>query len=59
MDIMEMPTGTKIRNKRSGQVFTLGDYVNDAVRELTLDGYLCCVDYINKNTQDDYEVVSN
>ena len=57
MNIMEMNNGTMIRNKRSGRTFKLGNYVNDIARELCDPGYIGCVDYINKNTQDEYEVV--
>lgn len=57
MDIMDMKTGTKIRNIRSGCVYTLGDYVNDVARELCNEDYVGIGDYINKNTQCDYEVL--
>lgn len=57
MNIMEMENGTKIRNKRSGIVFVLGDYVNDVAREIYNTKYCGAVDYINANTQDEYEVV--
>lgn len=53
---MDMPVGTKIRNKRSGLIYILGKYVNDVARELMSASYFA-VDYINKNTQCDYEVV--
>lgn len=59
MNIMEMKSGTVIKNKRSGSEYVLGDYVNNVARQLTMNG-MCgalAVDYINKNTQDDYEVI--
>lgn len=59
MSIMEMKTGTLIRNKRNGVEYVLGDFVNDVAREITMRGVIggLAVDYINKNTQEDYEVV--
>lgn len=54
MDIMSMSSGTKIYNKRSGVIYVLGDFINDAARELKSEGY-GSIDYINKNTQDDYK----
>lgn len=56
MNVMDMPVGTIIRNKRSDSIYILGEYVNDAARELISANYLA-VDYINKNIQNDYEVV--
>lgn len=56
MKIMDMPLGTLIKNKRSGLTYILGEYVNDVARKLTLIGSVQ-IDYINKNTQDDYELV--
>lgn len=57
MNIMQMKSGTKIRSKRSGIVYVLGDYVNDVAREIIPDNWFS-VDYINKNTEDDYEVIN-
>ena len=57
MNIMEMESGTKIKNKRSGVIFVLGDYVNDVAREIYNTKYCGAVDYINANTQGEYEVV--
>lgn len=56
-EIMDMPSGTKIKNKFSGRVFLLGDYVNDVARELCNLSYVGMGDYINKNSQKDYEVI--
>ena len=56
MDIMSMATGTKIRNTKSGLIYILGDYVNDVARELCNESFFS-IDYINKNTQCDYELV--
>ena len=52
-----METGTKVRNVRSGFIYVLGDYVNNVARELRNETYEGTIDYINKNTQNDYEVV--
>lgn len=57
MNIMQMKSGTKIRNKRSGIVYALGDYVNDVAREIIPDNWFS-VDYINENTEDDHEVIN-
>lgn len=57
MDIMSMKSGTKIKNVKSGLVYVLGDYVNDVARELCNEVYMGIGDYINKNTQCDYEIV--
>lgn len=54
-EIMYMKNGTVIKNKRSGIRWVLGDFVNDASRELTSEDYFA-IDYVNKNTQDEYEV---
>lgn len=56
MDIMDMKSGVLIRNKRSGLNYILGDYVNDVARKLNLLGSTM-EDYINKNTQDEYDLV--
>ncbi|MEZ3438620.1 MAG: hypothetical protein K1W18_07050 [Oscillospiraceae bacterium] len=58
VNIMEMETGTVIKNKRSGAEYILGDFVNDVARELKKDGTAgaLAVSYINQNTQKDYEV---
>lgn len=55
-NIMDMPNGTKLRNKRSGTVYILQDYVNTSSRILYNTKYSGMSDYINENTQDDYEV---
>lgn len=60
IEIMDMPSGTKLRNKRSGVVYTLGEWVNQFSRVIINDKYSIQPfgsDYINKNIQDDYEVV--
>lgn len=54
MDIMSMSSGTKIYNNRNGVIYVLGDFVNDVARELISEGY-GLIDYINKNTQGDYD----
>lgn len=62
IEIMDMPSGTKLRNKRSGVIYTLGNWFNQYSRELTNDKILnrpFRVDLINRNIQDDYEVVEN
>lgn len=58
-NIMEMETGTVIKNKRSGAEYVLGDFVNDVAREIRMRGIAgtFAVSYINQNTQEDYEVV--
>lgn len=53
---MSMPNGTKICNQKSEMVYILGGFVNDVARELKLEGY-GAIDYINKNTQCDYNVL--
>ena len=53
-EIMYMKNGTVIKNKRSGIRWVLGDFVNDVSRELTSEDYFA-IDYVNKNTQDEYE----
>ena len=55
-NIMNMKNGTKIRHKRSGEVYILHDYVNEVARLLVSQTYIGTTDYINKNTQHDYEV---
>ena len=55
-NIMAMPNGTKIRHKRSGTVYLLEDYVNEYARLLVNQKYIGMTDYINENTQSDYEV---
>lgn len=57
MNIMDMETGTKIKNTWSGRTYLLGDYVNDVARGLCDCTNLGNVDYINKYTQCDYVVV--
>lgn len=58
-NIMEMKTGTIIKNKRSSVEYVLGDFANDVAREITIRNVIgnLAVDYINKNTQEDYEVI--
>ena len=55
MDIMNAKIGTIIRHKRTGATYVLGDYVNGVARELCNCNYLS-TDYINRNTQEDYEI---
>ena len=55
-DIMEMKNGTMIKSIRSGSIYFLNDYVNDVAREIVSKKY-GIKDYINKNTQSEYEVV--
>ena len=59
MNIMNMENGTKLRHKKTGTTYLLGEYVNDEARVLYNQKYLCMTDYINENTQEDYEVVQN
>lgn len=54
---MNMPSGTKVRDKKGGAIYILHDYVNEKARLLVNQKYVGMVDYINKNTQFDYEVV--
>lgn len=56
MSIMEMKSVVFIKNKRSGLIYILGEFVNDVAREITVLGSFA-TDYINKNTQDEYEIV--
>ncbi len=56
MDIMSAKTGTRIRHKRTGATYVLGDYVNGVARELRSCSYLS-TDYINRNTQEGYEII--
>ena len=56
-NIMRMPYGTKIIHKRSGLTFTLGGHINEITRAIKCDQYIGQIDYINDNTQEDYEVV--
>lgn len=59
MEIMDMKNGTKIMNKRSGLVYTIQDWANDVSRKLHQSSYSCYDDYINRNTQNDYEVIDD
>ena len=56
MNIMEMPNGTIIINKRTGTRYELGEWVNDLAREIKNLSYNM-IDYVNNNTQDEYELV--
>ena len=57
-NIMNMPNGTKLRHKRTGTIYELQGYVNEHARLLMNKKYLFSqsADYINENTQEDYEV---
>lgn len=60
MEIMDMPSGTKIRNKKNGYIYTLGDWDNQYSRVITNDKILTepfRTDYINRCVQNNYEVV--
>ena len=57
IEIMDVKAGTVIKNKRTGREFILGDYASDVARELVSTSYYGWVDYINRNTQDEYEIV--
>lgn len=59
MDIMNMKSGVLIKNKRNGSTYILGEYVNEVARELKLLGSIgnFAIDYINTNTQEEYEIV--
>lgn len=62
IEIMDMPSGTKLRNKRNDVVYTLGDWCNERARILTDESVLIepfRTDYINRNVQNDYEVVES
>ena len=54
--IMKMKNGTKLIHKRSGLIYTLGGHVNEVARVIKCDQYIGQIDYINENTQNDYEV---
>lgn len=54
-DIMSMETGTRLKNVRSGAVYILGGYVNEAAREIRMEN-CAVINYINRNTQNDYIV---
>lgn len=56
-DIMSMKDGTKLRHKKTGGIYILHGYVNDYARCITSTKYIGVGEYINKNTQDQYEVV--
>lgn len=58
-NIMNMKNGTRIRNKQGGTIFILGDYepVNKVARKIWWEKYPGEYNYINENTQDEYEVV--
>lgn len=56
MEIMAMKTGTRIKHAKSKAVYVLGDYVNEVAREIISTKYAGVIDYINKNTQNDYIV---
>lgn len=55
-NIMDMPNGTKLRDKKTGEVYILYGYVNEYARYMLSQKYVGITDYINKNVQDDYEV---
>lgn len=55
-DIMSMKDGTKLRHKKTGEIYTLHGYVNEYARYILSQKYIGVTDYINKNTQDQYEV---
>ena len=56
-DIMSMKDGTKLRHKKTGEIYTLYGYVSEHARYMLSQKYIGITDYINKHTQDDYEVV--
>ena len=56
-NIMEMENGTKVRHRKTGTTFLLGDYPNEDARILFNLKYCGQFDYINEQTQGDYEVV--
>ena len=58
-NIMSMENGTKIRHKKTGATFLIGEHVNEVARVLYNQKYVGMTDYINESTQDDYEVVQN
>lgn len=62
IEIMDMPSGIKLKNKRNNVVYTLGDWVNEVARKIInekipVEPYK--TDYINRNVQDDYEIVDD
>ena len=62
IEIMDMPNGTKLKHKKSGWMFILGDWVNNRARKISASHILVepyRTDYINRNTQYEYEVWSD
>lgn len=62
IEIMDMPSGTKLKNKRNNVVYTLGEWVNEVARKIINEKILVepyRTDFINRNVQDDYEVVDD
>lgn len=59
MNIMEMPDGTIIKNKKSGICYKLGDWVNEDARKMFSLKYVGICDYISRFSQHEYEVCVN
>lgn len=62
IEIMDMPSGTKIKNKRNGVIYTLGEWVNQVARKIINEKVLVepfKTDYINRNVQYDYKILNN
>lgn len=62
IEIMDMPNGTKIKNKRNGVIYTLGKWVNQVARKIINEKVLVepfKTDYINRNVQYDYKILNN